>query len=287
MKTNTQLVLYKAASSPRLRRVMRKQAEGSFFDSAKTWLSDPENLKNLGVGAGLGLGTYALTGLIPGLRKNKALRLLLGLGVGGAGGYFGSDIRNKIYEWSGEKARKEKRDQLNAAEREREADVERSLQQNAFENEQLNQEEEDEAFWNDRYAKLRAYAEHMKAQDTELLKDRAEREAMEASQAEATANRLKALETEDAERERSYVAERQQREAMELQQRAANEARLAELAKNDAAREQAYIADSKRPQITPRSNDDYRAYLMNTPDSELGPRQLARKQQLIRAQKNI
>lgn len=94
MKNNASIILRKTAASPALRRVMRKQAEGSFLDSAKGWLSNTDKLKNLGVGAGLGLGTYALTGLIPGLKKNRALRLLLGLGAGGAGTYFGGGIRD-------------------------------------------------------------------------------------------------------------------------------------------------------------------------------------------------
>ena len=100
-QSNAQVMLYKMATEPKLRRVLRKQADGELTDAVSQWFSNPENLKNLGVGAGLGLGSYMLTGAIPGLRKKKALRLLLSLGIGGLSGYFGTDIRNTVSGWFG------------------------------------------------------------------------------------------------------------------------------------------------------------------------------------------
>ena len=102
----TEIVLYKAAAKPALRRVMTKCAEGeSFGTRVGNWLSDPENLKDLGVGAALGLGTHLVTGMIPGLRKQKGLRFLLGLGAMAGGTKWGGDIRNfvsdKWNQWRG------------------------------------------------------------------------------------------------------------------------------------------------------------------------------------------
>lgn len=55
---------------------------------------DPQVLKNILIGTGAGLGTYALSSFLPGARQNRLARLLASLGVGLGTGYFGNDIRN-------------------------------------------------------------------------------------------------------------------------------------------------------------------------------------------------
>ena len=55
---------------------------------------DPQTLKNILLGAGAGLGTYALSSFLPGARHNRFARLLASLGVGVGAGYFGNEIRN-------------------------------------------------------------------------------------------------------------------------------------------------------------------------------------------------
>ena len=71
-------------------KAMNKKADFKDFlskavDSAKNWWSDDANKAGLATGALGALGTYGLTGLIPGLKRNTALRLALS----GAGGYAG------------------------------------------------------------------------------------------------------------------------------------------------------------------------------------------------------
>lgn len=55
---------------------------------------DPNVIKNILIGTGVGLGTYALSSFLPGARHNRLARLLASLGVGLGTGYFGTDIRN-------------------------------------------------------------------------------------------------------------------------------------------------------------------------------------------------
>ncbi len=64
---------------------------------------DPQTLKNVLLGAGAGLGTYALSSFLPGARQNRLARLLASLGVGLGTGYFGTDIRNWFSNRSGKK----------------------------------------------------------------------------------------------------------------------------------------------------------------------------------------
>lgn len=64
---------------------------------------DPQVLRNLMVGAGAGLGTYALSSILPGARHNRFVRLLASLGVGVGAGYFGNEIRNWFSNRSGRK----------------------------------------------------------------------------------------------------------------------------------------------------------------------------------------
>ena len=55
------------------------------------------------VGAGAGLGTYALSSILPGARHNRFVRLLASLGVGVGAGYFGNEIRNWLSNRFGKK----------------------------------------------------------------------------------------------------------------------------------------------------------------------------------------
>lgn len=64
---------------------------------------DPQVLRNLMVGAGAGLGTYALSSILPGARHNRFARLLASLGVGVGAGYFGNEIRNWLSNRFGRK----------------------------------------------------------------------------------------------------------------------------------------------------------------------------------------
>lgn len=64
---------------------------------------DPQVLRNLMVGAGAGLGTYALSSILPGARHNRFVRLLASLGVGVGAGYFGNEIRNWLSNRFGKK----------------------------------------------------------------------------------------------------------------------------------------------------------------------------------------
>lgn len=90
---------------------MVKRAGGSAWDAFTEKLKDPEFLKNIGMGLGAagltGLGTYALSGLIPGAKKERGLRLLAsilaGTGVGSAVSYYGKDIRDYLSNYFGSK----------------------------------------------------------------------------------------------------------------------------------------------------------------------------------------
>lgn len=73
---------------------MDKQAYFKMMGLDKQAAIDPQTLKNILLGAGAGLGTYALSSFLPGARQNRLARLLASLGVGLGTGYFGNDIRN-------------------------------------------------------------------------------------------------------------------------------------------------------------------------------------------------
>lgn len=62
---------------------------------------DPNVIKNILIGTGAGLGTYALSSFLPGARQNRLARLLASLGVGLGTGYFGTGIRNWFSNRSG------------------------------------------------------------------------------------------------------------------------------------------------------------------------------------------
>ena len=64
---------------------------------------DPQVLKNILIGTGAGLGTYALSSILPGARHNRLARLLASLCVGLGTGYFGNEIRNWLSNRFGKK----------------------------------------------------------------------------------------------------------------------------------------------------------------------------------------
>ena len=74
------------------------------YTKSKDWVLDPENQKNVGVGAagGIvgGLSAYGISGLSPSLRDEKRIRLLLALAAAApsaaASGYYGSEIRSGV-----------------------------------------------------------------------------------------------------------------------------------------------------------------------------------------------
>ena len=80
---------------------MSKKAESiadtinNWGQKAMDWASKDNfnNLKNVGIGLGTGLGTYALSGLVPGARKHRGLRALGALGAGIGAGMYGDQIR--------------------------------------------------------------------------------------------------------------------------------------------------------------------------------------------------
>lgn len=82
---------------------MDKQAYFKMMGLDKQAAMDPQTLKNVLLGAGAGLGTYALSSFLPGARQNRLARLLASLGVGLGTGYFGTDIRNWFGNRSGKK----------------------------------------------------------------------------------------------------------------------------------------------------------------------------------------
>jgi hypothetical protein len=82
---------------------MDKQAYFKMMGLDKQAAVDPQILKNVLLGAGAGLGTYALSSFLPGARQNRLARLLASLGVGLGTGYFGTDIRNWLSNRSGKK----------------------------------------------------------------------------------------------------------------------------------------------------------------------------------------
>ena len=82
---------------------MDKQAYFKMMGLDKQAAIDPQTLKNVLLGAGAGLGTYALSSFLPGARQNRLARLLASLGVGLGTGYFGNEIRNWLSNRFGKK----------------------------------------------------------------------------------------------------------------------------------------------------------------------------------------
>lgn len=81
---------------------MRKTAAGeqapTVWDAIREWATadNYKNLKRVGTGLGVGLGTYALSGLLPGARKNRGARALLAGAAGLGAGLYGDKLVNGI-----------------------------------------------------------------------------------------------------------------------------------------------------------------------------------------------
>ena len=129
--TNAQYVLNKIATNAAYRRAFVKfaeeeaaaAAEPSRWDKVKAWGqkqwdANKGNLGSLGLGAVAGAGTYGLSGLIPGVKKQQALRLLLGLMAGAGTAAYGNEIQagiGKGYNYVKDNWFKGKKDQGDAA----------------------------------------------------------------------------------------------------------------------------------------------------------------------------
>ena len=99
---------------------MRKTAAGeqapTVWDAIREWATadNYKNLKRVGTGLGVGLGTYALSGLLPGASKNRGARALLAGAAGLGAGLYGDKLVNGIQAYfnrSTAPARKQKQDQ--------------------------------------------------------------------------------------------------------------------------------------------------------------------------------
>lgn len=84
---------------------MRKTAAGeqapTVWDKIQEWATTDnyKNLKRVGTGLGVGLGTYALSGLLPGVRKEKGARALLAGAAGLGAGLYGDKLVNGIQSY--------------------------------------------------------------------------------------------------------------------------------------------------------------------------------------------
>lgn len=99
---------------------MRKTAAGeqapTVWDKIQEWATadNYKNLKRVGTGLGVGLGTYALSGLLPGVRKERGARALLAGAAGLGAGLYGDKLVNGIQSYfnrSTAPARKQKQEQ--------------------------------------------------------------------------------------------------------------------------------------------------------------------------------
>lgn len=118
---------------------MNKKADlsqylGDAWKGVQNWWANDANKAGLATGALAGLGTYGLTGLVPGLRKSRLARLGLALGAG-FGGYKGGQWgANKLIQQgnvAGQEAQA-KIDAQSAADRQAEWDSERGRLQTAI-----------------------------------------------------------------------------------------------------------------------------------------------------------
>lgn len=87
-KNTQQRVLYKIATKDKAVDLLKNTA-----NSAKEWITDPETLKDLGMGAVTAAGAYGLSSLLPNAKKHKLKRLFASLGIGGLTAWQGSNIR--------------------------------------------------------------------------------------------------------------------------------------------------------------------------------------------------
>lgn len=84
--------------------LMSKAAAGeqsavpSVWDAIREWATadNYKNLKQVGTGLGVGLGTYALSGLIPGASKSRGARALLAGAAGIGAGMYGNKLVDTI-----------------------------------------------------------------------------------------------------------------------------------------------------------------------------------------------
>ena len=99
---------------------MRKIAAGeqapTVWDKIREWATadNYKNLKRVGTGLGVGLGTYALSGLLPGARKERGARALLAGAAGLGAGLYGDKLVNGIQSYfnrSTAPTRKQKQEQ--------------------------------------------------------------------------------------------------------------------------------------------------------------------------------
>lgn len=99
---------------------MRKTAAGeqapTVWDAIREWATadNYKNLKRVGTGLGVGLGTYALSGLLPGASKNRGARALLAGAAGLGAGLYGDKLVNGIQAYfnrSNVQQNKQKQDQ--------------------------------------------------------------------------------------------------------------------------------------------------------------------------------
>lgn len=91
--------------------VMRKTATGeqtpngaqapTIWDTIREWATadNYKNLKRVGTGLGVGLGTYALSGLLPGARKDRGARALLAGAAGLGAGLYGDKLVNGLQSY--------------------------------------------------------------------------------------------------------------------------------------------------------------------------------------------
>lgn len=84
---------------------LRKTAAGeqapTVWDKIQEWATadNYKNLKRVGTGLGVGLGTYALSGLLPGVRKERGARALLAGAAGLGAGLYGDKLVNGIQSY--------------------------------------------------------------------------------------------------------------------------------------------------------------------------------------------
>lgn len=75
-----------------------QSATPSIWDAIREWATadNYKNLKQVGTGLGVGLGTYALSGLIPGASKSRGARALLAGAAGIGAGMYGNKLVDTI-----------------------------------------------------------------------------------------------------------------------------------------------------------------------------------------------
>ena len=108
--------LYTLASFAAMRKTAAGEQAPTVWDKIQEWATadNYKNLKRVGTGLGVGLGTYALSGLLPGVRKERGARALLAGAAGLGAGLYGDKLVNGIQSYfnrSTAPARKQKQEQ--------------------------------------------------------------------------------------------------------------------------------------------------------------------------------